>query len=222
VPREDGELLYRLAKRRPGGTTLETGMGFGVSSMFMCLAHQENGGGKHYAIDPFERDHWEGIGELTVERAGLSAYLEFVPDYSYRALPRLLDQGVELDFAFLDGDHRFEGVFADWLYVDQMLKPGGLLMFHDIGMPATQKFLTFLLEHHVDRYARFEEIVPAPRGRVAALWYFVKHLAIDPWEPRVARALARKRFPKDYVVLRKDRSMTTDDAFKGWDFYRPF
>lgn len=35
------------------------------------------------------------------------------------------------DFAFIDGDHTYEGVRADWLNYSPMMRPGALVAFHD-------------------------------------------------------------------------------------------
>lgn len=35
------------------------------------------------------------------------------------------------DFAFIDGDHTYEGVREDWLNYSPMVRPGGLVAFHD-------------------------------------------------------------------------------------------
>lgn len=35
------------------------------------------------------------------------------------------------DFAFIDGDHSYEGVRADWLAWSPLVRPGGLVAFHD-------------------------------------------------------------------------------------------
>ena len=37
-----------------------------------------------------------------------------------------------IDFAFIDGDHTYEGVKADFLYYGPLVRPGGLIGFHDI------------------------------------------------------------------------------------------
>ncbi len=37
-----------------------------------------------------------------------------------------------LDFLFIDGDHSYEGVKADFENYSPLVKPGGLIAFHDI------------------------------------------------------------------------------------------
>lgn len=41
-------------------------------------------------------------------------------------------QGASLDFLFIDGDHTYEGVKADFETYAPLVRPGGLVAFHDI------------------------------------------------------------------------------------------
>ncbi len=51
-------------------------------------------------------------------------------------------EGKSIDFLFIDGDHRYEGVRADFENFSPLVRPGGLIAFHDTranpGMPAAQ------------------------------------------------------------------------------------
>ena len=38
----------------------------------------------------------------------------------------------KIDFAFIDGDHSYEGVKADFLQYGPLVRPGGVIAFHDI------------------------------------------------------------------------------------------
>lgn len=40
--------------------------------------------------------------------------------------------GQQVDFLFIDGDHTDEGVTADYLDYKELVRPGGLIAFHDI------------------------------------------------------------------------------------------
>lgn len=50
--------------------------------------------------------------------------------------------GEPVDFAFIDGDHTYEGVKRDWNDYAPLVRPGGLVAFHDIlpqpASPQTQ------------------------------------------------------------------------------------
>ncbi len=42
------------------------------------------------------------------------------------------DKGESYDFIFIDGDHSYEGVAADFINYRPLLSPGGCIAFHDI------------------------------------------------------------------------------------------
>jgi predicted O-methyltransferase YrrM len=44
--------------------------------------------------------------------------------------------GKPLDFLFIDGDHTYESVRTDFERFSPLVRPGGLIAFHDIAMPA--------------------------------------------------------------------------------------
>lgn len=55
--------------------------------------------------------------------------------------------GHPLDLLFIDGDHRWDGVVSDFLRYRRFVRPGGLVVFHDIipddrlrGLPPTSAF----------------------------------------------------------------------------------
>jgi predicted O-methyltransferase YrrM len=43
-------------------------------------------------------------------------------------------QGAKLDFFFIDGDHTYEGVKADFEMYSPLVRSGGLIAFHDINV----------------------------------------------------------------------------------------
>jgi predicted O-methyltransferase YrrM len=45
---------------------------------------------------------------------------------------RAILAGREVDFLFIDGDHRYEGVKSDFVMYEPLVRPGGLIGFHDI------------------------------------------------------------------------------------------
>jgi len=46
---------------------------------------------------------------------------------------RALFGGELIDFLFIDGDHTYEGVKKDWEMYSPLVRPGGLIAFHDIA-----------------------------------------------------------------------------------------
>jgi hypothetical protein len=62
--------------------------------------------------------------------------------------------GNRLDYLFIDGDHRYEAVLRDFLLYAPLVRPGGIIAFHDI----------------VERSSR-------PDVQVPQLWSEIKNLA---------------------------------------------
>jgi predicted O-methyltransferase YrrM len=44
-----------------------------------------------------------------------------------------LFKGQQIDMLFIDGDHTYEGVKMDWEMYSQLVRPGGLVVFHDVA-----------------------------------------------------------------------------------------
>jgi predicted O-methyltransferase YrrM len=154
VKRSEGMALYELIRTRGAKETLEVGMAIGLSSLFMCQAHKDNGGGRHTAVDPRQGEEYRFIGVKNVERAGLAPYLRFLHAPSDEALPRLASEGEQFDLIFIDGKHLFDFVLVDFYYADKLVRPGGCVVFHDYWMPAVRKALSFVLRNRDYRVIR--------------------------------------------------------------------
>jgi predicted O-methyltransferase YrrM len=48
-----------------------------------------------------------------------------------------------VDLTFLDGNHRFEGVFLDLIYSGRLLKEGGIIFVDDAQLPGVQRAIDF-------------------------------------------------------------------------------
>jgi hypothetical protein len=69
------KVLYGLVRENRLARTLEVGMGWGLSSMVICQALRDNGGGHHLAIDPWQSDTWHSIGLLNLHGWHLYDYV---------------------------------------------------------------------------------------------------------------------------------------------------
>ena len=150
---EEGLALRDWVQREKARTTLETGLGYAVSTLFICEGLLANGGEvRHVACDPYQfvglaghRTRYEGIGLRWLEEAGVREIVEYYEEESQAVLPRLLAEGREFDLAFLDGNHRFEGVFLDLVYSGRLLKPGGIVFADDTQLPGVRRAVDFCL-----------------------------------------------------------------------------
>src|SRR5204862_5017851 len=117
----------------------------GVSALFICdgLLAAGDPDGRHVAIDPNQFTRFAGCGLQLLHDAGVSARVEHLADESQIALPRLLAAGRRFDFAFVDGNHRFDGVFLDLVYLGRLLQPGSIVIVDDHQLPAVEAATRF-------------------------------------------------------------------------------
>ena len=148
---EEGLALRDWVRRERALRTLETGLGYAVSTLFILEALLENGPDpRHVAADPFQyrslpghRTVYRGVGLETLEEAGVRDLVEFHEEESQVVLPRLLGDGRRFDLAFLDGNHRFEGVFCDLVYSGRLLEEGGIVFVDDTQLPGVRRAVDF-------------------------------------------------------------------------------
>ena len=138
-----GAALRDLAIAEGAERTIEVGLALGMSALFLCEAAMRRDG-RHVAIDPFQEKSWNGAGLRTLRDAGVAGLVEVIEEESQLALPRLVSEGRQFDFAFVDGDHRFEGVFLDLYYMTRLVKPGGLVVADDMWMPPVRTAVAYM------------------------------------------------------------------------------
>jgi predicted O-methyltransferase YrrM len=143
IERAQGEALRDLAVAEGAHRTVEVGLALGMSALFLCQAVLRHGG-RHVAIDPFQRESWDGAALRTLREAGVEGFVEVIEEESQLALPRLVTEGRQFDFAFVDGDHRFEGVFLDLYFMTRLVKPGGLIVVDDMWMPSVRMAVAYV------------------------------------------------------------------------------
>lgn len=196
MPRGDTRAIQRLVRELEAARTLETGMAFGVSTLAIGAVHQERGTGTHVAIDPLQSTVYRSVGALNLRRAHLEDRVRVIEEPSHVALPKLLDEGVRLDFALIDGRHLFDFVLVDFFYVDQMLDVGGVVAFHDTWMPAIAQAAGFVRRNRA--YEPVRSRAPAiaalrKTGEDARKWDSHRGFAADSLVVRAALMRVAKR-----------------------------
>lgn len=198
------EALYETVFKNRPKVVLEIGMAFGVSSLSILTALRDIGAdGRLLSIDPLQTPDWNGCGLASIARAGLKDRHEMREDYDYKVLPRLLESGLKLDFAYIDGWHTFDYTLLDWWYVDRMLKVGGVVAFNDCSWPAVDKAIQFVVTHR--KYSEMDVGLKLPRRRKMELLNLI--------------TFGLKKLP----LADRDRYFRKDaDWEPRWDFYAPF
>ena len=144
----EGAALRDWVRREGARRTLETGLGYAVSTLFVCEGLLANGGDvSHVAIDPQLPNSHVDAGLHTLEQAGVRELVEFRAEGSEVVLPRLLAEKRSFDLTFVDGNHRFEGVFVDLVYCGRLVRPGAVVFADDMQLPAVRRATAFCVSN---------------------------------------------------------------------------
>lgn len=160
-----GSLLQRTIRKLRPAIALEVGLAHGISTLYILEAMSENGGQKLVGMDPAQFDeHWQGSGISNIRKAGYDALYEFHECTSQQLLPQLVQKGLRIDFAFIDGWHTFDHALVDFFYIDQMLNDSGIVVFDDVGYPSIRRVCEFILtnrDYEIHDAVRYDEDVSA-------------------------------------------------------------
>jgi len=143
---KEAKFMHHWVKDHGLTRTLEIGLAFGASACCILSAHS----GRHTCIDPFQKDQWRDIGLANLASLGFDDRVDFHADFSHAVLPRLLAEKREYDFAFIDGNHLYDGIFIDFYYVDKLLCHHGFVLFHDSWLRGTQLVASFIKRNRKD------------------------------------------------------------------------
>jgi predicted O-methyltransferase YrrM len=129
-------LLHGLVRSMKPEVCVEIGSARGKSTCFIGLALKRNGRGKLYAIDPHTQTNWNdsdsvdtlSIIRKNIRRAQVTDHVEIVRKTSSEAVA---GWSAKIDMLFIDGDHSYEGVKADWERFLPFMNPFGVVVFHD-------------------------------------------------------------------------------------------
>jgi len=145
----EGEALREWVKREHAAHTIEVGLGYGISALHICEGLLENGDptAQHVVIDPHQKTRFADCALQFLHEAGVATLVEHCSEESQIALPRFLSSGRRFDLAFVDGNHRFDGVFLDLAYLGRLLRPGGIIFVDDYQLPGIARAVAFFLSN---------------------------------------------------------------------------
>jgi predicted O-methyltransferase YrrM len=132
LPVSDCDVLRDLLLVERPSTVIEIGLAYGSSALAIAEALAAGGQGeaRHVIVDAYQ-EQFHGSGWAAITGAGLAGLCSLVEERSQVALPRLLGDGLVADAAFVDGSHIFHNVFADLVYLRELVRPGGLMVLDD-------------------------------------------------------------------------------------------
>jgi len=141
----EAAFIFDFLKEKGIKKTLEIGFSFGRSTAHIISATESN----HTVIDPFQHNY-DNLGVKNMQHLNLDQFLTFENDYSHNVLPKLHAEKENFEFIFIDGDHKYDGIFIDFYYSDLLLSQGGYMLFHDTWMRSTQLVCSFVKTNRKD------------------------------------------------------------------------
>jgi len=141
----EGEALREWVLREGATRTIEIGLGYGISALQVCegLLGNVDPTARHVALDPYQATRFANCGLQFLEEAGIAQMVEHHAEESQIALPRFLGEARRFDLAFVDGNHRFDGVFLDLVFLGRLVRMGGIVFVDDYQLPAVARAVSF-------------------------------------------------------------------------------
>jgi predicted O-methyltransferase YrrM len=145
ISAEEGQELRDWVVREDAKSTIEVGLAYGVSALFICQGLVMNGddGARHTVLDPNQATRFANCGLQALARAGVAPMVEHHPEESQIALPRFVAEGRRFDLAFVDGNHRYDAVFLDLIHLGRLVRGGGIIFLDDYQLPAVSRAVSF-------------------------------------------------------------------------------
>jgi predicted O-methyltransferase YrrM len=159
TPKEQGLFLQKIFDEVQPVTSLEVGLAFGISTLFILEKHREkvSPAGSHIVIEPFP---FGGVAEHNLKKEGVLDLADIRYHRSDEVLPRLYYEGRRVQFAYVDTTKLFDTVMQDFYFIDKMLDVNGVFILDDCGgaWPGVQRVARFIntLPHYrvMDRHDR--------------------------------------------------------------------
>jgi hypothetical protein len=145
--KEECEILADLVLRLKPTRTIDWGLGDAAVCISIVLAKKHLGlGDRHISLDPFQSSTSKDVGLIQLQNRNLADDVEFLADRSDDYLVAAAAKENTFDFMFVDGDHSFGAKVADAQLADRVLRPGGVIAFHDGLFNSTAAAVQYLIK----------------------------------------------------------------------------
>jgi predicted O-methyltransferase YrrM len=141
----EGRILWHLSRQFRPQVIIETGFGRGGSAAFFLTALSP-WKGRLISIDPAFK-HWaQDIGPTYIDKLGFSGSHTLIEEPSELALAKIISQALvqNLKLSYIDGSHHFDGTLFDFMYLDKLTEPGGIIAIDDAHAPAVRTVASFI------------------------------------------------------------------------------
>jgi hypothetical protein len=150
VPISEVAMLSHLCWNCPSPLSVEVGFGMGSTAAVILGTLVLRGGRfEHLIFDP------KVMGRVVADylKHEFGGRFRLLRQLSEIGLARLLEERGRgcVGLAFIDGNHKFEGVMTDFVFADQLCCIGGFIVFDDALYPAVETVLNYI-EHNRPDY----------------------------------------------------------------------
>lgn len=144
VDEETGRFLQSFVVADRPAVSVEVGLAYGTSALFVCDALAAVGAGRHVAFDPMQ-EQWGDEGVTNLREAGHQDRFTLVPKPAHLGLSAFEEAGSRAGFAFVDGWHTFDHTLVDLFHVDRVLDAGGVLALDDVNIEPVRRAAAYWL-----------------------------------------------------------------------------
>ena len=138
VRTEISKFAAELVKRKLTGTIVEIGLGYFGSTHFLWRLLFENVITIEMSTERcrvFVDNFAAFSGGHCCGNDGRSKFI-FGSSHSPNVVRKAFEAANgTIDALFIDGDHSYAGVLCDWLLYHKLVRPGGIVAFHDVATP---------------------------------------------------------------------------------------
>lgn len=144
ISQQVGMWIYQTYCRLSPKQSLEVGLAYGFSTIYILAAIDQIGAGRHISIDPFQTSSWHRVGAYQAKHLNMERSFELLQEFSATALARFAAQGTQFEFIFIDGSHRFDDVLVDFTLAADLCPVGGNIILDDMWMPSIQTLASWI------------------------------------------------------------------------------
>ena len=168
---EQQAVLYQLIRELHPRTALEIGTLYAGTTHVIARALWANGEGRVTTIDPFGGERIPAI--IARMPAEIGGRIDFYPLSSMDFFLRNDMPKGSLDFAFIDGDHSYQGALFDLYQTSERIRRGGVIVLDNSELWGVAYAAVDFLERHPDwrlaghesgNFANLSEIGSKPKG----------------------------------------------------------
>lgn len=135
---EFGPLMQQLVCFNKYKTIIEIGVAYGTTSLYLCNGCKN--GGKVYGFDVWNtHGKWSQFPAISckedvskyLKTNGVDNFVLYKQNTKENSFDKILDSIGIIDFAFIDGDHSYDGVKNDFDKIYHRMSSTGMIVFHD-------------------------------------------------------------------------------------------